>query len=47
MDLILKVISLLLNYERLVLAPRFLFFRSSYFVLGSPFLNSLKIYILY
>ena len=35
------------NYERLVLAPRFFFFRSSYFVLGSPFLNSLKIYILY
>ena len=26
----------------LVLAPRFLFFRSCYFVLGSPFLNSLK-----
>ena len=30
------------NYERLVLAPQFLFFRSCYFVLGSPFLNSLK-----
>ena len=35
-----------LNYERLLLAPPFLLFGSSYFILGSPFLYSLKIDIL-